>query len=111
MKCITGANAACRVEREQRGTVEVDRLHRQQPHVVGDEALEPSPRGARLTGVEVGGALAFEETESDFVLSPGAEGIIGLGLFSVSAEVRYNKVFADGDADALIMGVGVGFSL
>jgi hypothetical protein len=52
-----------------------------------------------------------DSSESDFVLSPGAELIIGLGLLSVSGEVRYNKVFTDGDADGLILGVGLGFSL
>lgn len=55
--------------------------------------------------------VSIDDSNSDFVLSPGAEGIIGLGFLSVSAEVRYNKVFADGDADALIMGLGFGFSL
>jgi hypothetical protein len=55
--------------------------------------------------------LGGEVSESDFVLSPGAELIIGLGLLSVSGEVRYNKVFADGDADGLILGLGLGFSL
>jgi hypothetical protein len=51
-----------------------------------------------------------ERSEGSFVLSPGAELIIGLGLLSVSGEVRYNKVFDD-DVDGLIFGVGVGFSL
>lgn len=79
---------------------------------LGPLTLRPSlGLGLASLSVESGGLVSFEETESDFVLSPGAEGIIGLGLLSVSAEVRYNKVFADGDADALIMGVGVGFSL
>jgi hypothetical protein len=55
--------------------------------------------------------LGGEVSESDFVLSPGAELFIGLGLLSVSGEVRYNKVFADGDADGLILGLGLGFSL
>ena len=79
---------------------------------LGPLTLRPSlGLGVANSSVEVGGPISFEETESDFVLSPGAEGIIGLGVLSVSAEVRYNKVFADGDADALIMGVGFGFSL
>lgn len=79
---------------------------------LGPLTLRPSlGLGLANSSVEVSGPISFEETESDFVLSPGAEGIIGLGLLSVSAEVRYNKVFSDGDADALIMGVGVGFSL
>ncbi len=44
------------------------------------------------------------------MLSPGAELLIGLGLLNVSGEVRYNKIFAD-DADGLILGLGLGFSL
>jgi Outer membrane protein beta-barrel domain len=51
------------------------------------------------------------ESESDFVLAPGAEFVVGLGLLSVSAEASYNKVFAEGDADAVILGLGLGFSL
>lgn len=79
---------------------------------LGPLTLRPSlGLGVATSSVELGGPLSIDESESDFVLSPGAEGIIGLGLLSVSAEVRYNKIFADGDADALIMGVGVGFSL
>lgn len=79
---------------------------------LGPLTLRPSlGLGVANTSVEVGGPISFEDSQSDFVLSPGAEGIIGLGLLSVSAELRYNKIFADGDADALIMGVGVGFSL
>jgi hypothetical protein len=52
-----------------------------------------------------------DESDSNFVLSPGAEAIVGLGLLSVSGEVRYNKVFVDGDFDGLYFGVGLGFSL
>ena len=52
-----------------------------------------------------------DDSASDFVLSPGAELFVGLGLLTVSGEVRYNKVFSDSDADALILGVGLGFSL
>jgi hypothetical protein len=47
---------------------------------------------------------------SNFVASPGAEVLLGLGLLSVSAEARYNKIFDD-DADAFILGLGIGFSL
>jgi outer membrane protein with beta-barrel domain len=50
------------------------------------------------------------EDGSDFVASPGVEALVGLGLLSVSAEARYNKIFED-DADAFILGLGVGFSL
>jgi hypothetical protein len=35
---------------------------------------------------------------------------VGLGFLSVGGEVRYNKVFADGDADAIVVGAGVGLS-
>jgi hypothetical protein len=52
-----------------------------------------------------------DASESDFVLSPGAELFIGLGLLSVSGEIRYNKIFSDSGVDALILGVGLGFSL
>jgi hypothetical protein len=51
-----------------------------------------------------------DDSSSDFVLAPGAELIIGLGLLSVGAEVRYNKVFAD-DRDGVVLGVGLGISL
>lgn len=51
------------------------------------------------------------DSESEFVASPGIEASIGLGLLSVGAEARYNKIFADGDSDAIVLGVGVGFSL
>ena len=80
---------------------------------LGPLTLRPSlGLGVANTSVEADViGVSLSETESDFVLSPGAEGIIGLGLLSVSAELRYNKIFADGDADALIMGVGFGFSL
>lgn len=55
-------------------------------------------------------SVGLEASESEFVASPGVEGIVGLGLLTVSAEARYNKVFAD-DSDAVVLGVGVGFSL
>lgn len=54
---------------------------------------------------------AVDESDGNFVLSPGAELFVGLGLLSVSGEVRYNKVFADGDTDAVVLGLGLGFSL
>lgn len=52
-----------------------------------------------------------DSSDSDFVLSPGAELFVGLGLLTVSGEVRYNKIFSDSGVDALILGVGLGFSL
>jgi len=50
-------------------------------------------------------------SEGDFALSPGVEAIIGLGLLSVGGELRYNKVFADDDIDAVIIGLGLGISI
>jgi Outer membrane protein beta-barrel domain len=52
-----------------------------------------------------------DHSSSDFVLAPAAELIIGLGLLSVGAEVRYNKVFSDVDRDGVVLGVGLGISL
>jgi hypothetical protein len=49
-------------------------------------------------------------SDSDFVLAPGVELGFSLGLLTLGAEVSYNKVFAD-SADAVVFGVGVGFSL
>jgi len=51
------------------------------------------------------------ESESDFVLSPGLEAFVGLGLLNINGELRYNKIFADGDTDAIVIGVGLGISL
>jgi hypothetical protein len=74
----------------------------------GPLTLRPSlGLGLADTSTEV---AVVERSEGSFVLSPGAELIIGLGLLSVSGEVRYNKIFDD-DVDGLIFGVGVGFSL
>jgi len=76
---------------------------------LGPLTLRPSLGfGLAQSNVEIG---PLDESESDFVLSPGAEAIVGLGLLSVSAEVRYNKVFVDGDFDGVYFGAGVGFSL
>lgn len=75
----------------------------------GPLTLRPSLGfGLAQSNVDFG---AVDESEGDFVLSPGAELFVGLGLLSVSGEVRYNKIFADGDKDALVLGVGLGFSL
>jgi hypothetical protein len=52
-----------------------------------------------------------DDSASDVVLSPGAELFVGLGLLTVSGEVRYNEIFSDSGVDALILGVGLGFSL
>jgi hypothetical protein len=76
---------------------------------LGPLTLRPSiGLGLAQSNVEIG---PIEQSESNFVLSPGAEAIVGLGLLSVSGEVRYNKVFVDGDFDGLYFGVGLGFSL
>ena len=51
-------------------------------------------------------------TDSYFVVAPGAELVLGLGLLTASAEARYNKVFSDSgaEADAVIFGLGLGLS-
>ena len=64
--------------------------------------------GLASTSVEVLGA---SDSESDFVLSPGLEAFVGLGLLNINGELRYNKIFADGDTDAIVVGVGLGISL
>jgi Outer membrane protein beta-barrel domain len=52
------------------------------------------------------------DTEGDFVASPGVEAAFNLVLLSFGAELRYNKVFADGDnVDALTFGIGIGIVL
>lgn len=77
---------------------------------LGPLTLRPSlGLGFAQASVDVEGL--GDRSESDFVLSPGAELFIGLGLLSVSGEVRYNKIFSDSGVDALIFGVGLGFSL
>jgi hypothetical protein len=55
----------------------------------------------------------IESSESDFVLAPGVEFTFGLGLLSIGAEASYNKVFAgdDVEADAVVLGLGLGFSI
>jgi hypothetical protein len=47
---------------------------------------------------------------SNIAASPGVELLVALGMMSVSAEARYNLVF-DADPDAVIVGIGLGFSL
>lgn len=75
----------------------------------GPLTLRPSlGLGIAQSSVEV---ASVDTSEGDFLLSPGAELFIGLGLLSVSGEVRYNKVFADGDFDGVYFGLGLGFSL
>jgi hypothetical protein len=75
----------------------------------GPLTLRPSlGLGLAQSNVEIG---PVDESESDFLLSPGAEAIVGLGLLSVSGELRYNKIFVDEDFDGWYFGVGLGFSL
>jgi hypothetical protein len=76
---------------------------------VGPLTLRPS-LGLGLAQNDVEGG-AFDDSKSNFALSPGAEAIVGLGLLSVSGEVRYNWVFVDGDFDGMYFGVGLGISL
>jgi hypothetical protein len=56
---------------------------------------------------------SIESSTSDFVLAPGVEFTFGLGLLSIGAEASYNKVFAgdEVDADAIVLGLGLGFSI
>ena len=66
--------------------------------------------GLAQSNVELG---EEDASEGNFALSPGVEALIGLGLLNVGAELRYNKVFADEDADsdAIIVGVGLCISI
>jgi outer membrane protein with beta-barrel domain len=50
-------------------------------------------------------------SEGNFAISPGVEAFLGLGLLTVSGELRYNHIFAEGDGDAIIVGVGLGLTL
>jgi len=55
-----------------------------------------------------------DTSDSQAALAPGAELVFGLGLLSLSAEASYNVVLssnANASSDALILGVGLGFSL
>ena len=55
-----------------------------------------------------------DSSDSKFALAPGAELMFGLGLLSVSAEAGYNIVLSgvtNASPNALILGVGLGFSL
>ena len=78
---------------------------------VGPLTLRPQlGLGLAHTSSELG---PVEASASDFVVAPGVEFSFGLGLLSVGAEVSYNKVFADDEveADAVILGLGLGFSI
>jgi hypothetical protein len=58
----------------------------------------------------VGNVCSESESESEFAVAPGAEAYVGLGLLSLTGEVRYNKIFSDPSRDALVLGVGLGLS-
>ncbi|MEY4548820.1 MAG: hypothetical protein RL685_5015 [Pseudomonadota bacterium] len=53
----------------------------------------------------------IESSTSNFVIAPGLEFTFGLGLLSIGAEASYNKVFADDEIDAIVLGLGLGFSI
>jgi hypothetical protein len=36
--------------------------------------------------------------------------VVAFGFLTVGGEVHYNKVFADGDADAFVVGAGLGLT-
>ncbi len=69
-----------------------------------------------LDGVADTNNSAFSAGGSDsptnLLVSPGAELLLGLGLWSVSAEARFDKVFArDGYSDGIFVGAGLGLIL
>lgn len=64
--------------------------------------------GLAQTEAELDGSST---SDGDFAVSPGVEAFIGLGLLTLSGEVRYNHVFAPGDRDAIILGLGLGLAL
>jgi len=70
--------------------------------VAHDKASVDGPPGVSYAG---------NASTSKFVASPGLEGIISLGLMTVSAEVSYAKVFSSAELDGLIVGAGIGLSL
>ena len=76
---------------------------------LGPLTLRPSLGfGLAQSNVELGDS---DTSEGDFVLSPGAELFVGLGLLNVSGELRYNAILADEASNAVVVGLGLGFSL
>jgi hypothetical protein len=76
---------------------------------VGPLTLRPNLGfGLAQSNVELG---EEDVSEGNFALSPGVEALVGLGVLNVGAELRYNEVFADGDTDAVIIGLGLGLSI
>lgn len=91
---------------------------------IGPLSLRPTlGAGYAMSDIELESASAgftSPGSEGDFMLSPGAEFVVSLGLLTVGAEARYNYVFRgsvadalgkDADAGALIFGFGFGLSL
>jgi len=55
-----------------------------------------------------------DNSDSKYALAPGAELVFSLGLLSLGAEASYNVVLsgnANASPNALVLGVGLGFSL
>lgn len=70
--------------------------------------------GWARNAIELDGALvpgsAESESSDNFVLAPGVDVDVSLGLISLSAEARYNMLLGDEGADGFIFGLGTGFS-
>lgn len=57
------------------------------------------------------GDTCESESESKFAIAPGVKALYDVGPVYLSGEVSFNKVFTsddDGDADAVVLGVGAG---
>lgn len=66
---------------------------------------------ATLSAESCTGGTCISDSSGEFALAPAAEATFSLGLLTLGGEVRYNLVFADGDADAVVLGVGLGLTL
>lgn len=52
-----------------------------------------------------------DNSESDFAIAPGAVALLDFGSVFGTASARYNHIFVeDGNADAILLGVGVGMA-
>lgn len=91
---------------------------------IGPLSLRPTlGAGFSMSDIDVsavGADAATETTSGAFTMSPGAEFIVSLGLFTIGAELRYNYVFRDDlidlatqktDKGAIIYGFGFGLSI
>lgn len=65
---------------------------------------------ARVEAEAAGDTSVPPNYAAHIAASPGAELSAALGMLTVSAEARYNRVF-DASPDAVVVGLGVGFSL